>query len=145
MERNYRDLVGKSLDTGSRARNGLSGHTFLAGLLASASSSSLRKVRFSEQEFLAGKLVSDTKYHHPGSQNNNPFYPFDNQLDYALANYFVESKTTKSNVDRFLSNPLMIPLTEKLSYQNADKWIEKFSDILWGILNDKGINHKFEF
>ena len=38
----------------------------------------------------------------------------------------------------------MAPLTEKLSYQNADKWIEKLSDIPWGISNDKWIDYKFE-
>ena len=48
MEGDYRDLVGKSSDTGSRARDGLSRHTSQAWLLASESSSSLREVRFSE-------------------------------------------------------------------------------------------------
>ena len=67
------------------------------------------------------------------------------QLDHALANYFAESQTTKSNVNRFLSNLLMAPLTEKLSYQNADKWIEKLLDIPWDISNDEWIDHKFEF
>ena len=38
----------------------------------------------------------------------------------------------------------MAPLTEKLFYQNADKWIEKFLDISWGIPNDKCLDHKFE-
>ena len=31
----------------------------------------------------------------------------------------------------------MTLLTEKLSYQNADEWIEKLSEILWGIPNAK--------
>ena len=38
----------------------------------------------------------------------------------------------------------MAPLTKKLSYQNTDKQIEKFSEILQGILNNKQIKHKFE-
>ena len=38
----------------------------------------------------------------------------------------------------------MAPLIKKLSYQNSDKWIEKFSDIQWDIPNDKYINHKFQ-
>ena len=116
IEGDHRDLVGESLDTGSRAKDGLSRHTPQTGLLASESSSSLREVRFSEQEFPAGKPVSNIKYHHLGSQNNNPFYPLNNQLDYVLANYFAESETIKSNVNRFLSNLLMAPLTKKLSY-----------------------------
>ena len=116
-----KDLAGKSLDIESRAKNGLSRHTPQAGLLASELSSFLRVIKFSKQEFPADKLISDIKYHHPGSQNNNPFYLFNDQLDYAFANYFAGSETTKGNVNRFLSNPLMAPLTKKLFYQNANK------------------------
>ena len=112
--------------------------------LLSESSSTFKEVTFSESEFPAGTPVSDTQYEHPGSQNNNPFYPFNDQLDYALAHYFAESETTKRNVDRFLTNPLMKPITEKLSYRNADEWIEKLSDIPWGIPDDKWTEHKFE-
>ena len=43
----------------------------------------------------------------------------------------------KDNIDRFLFDPSMALLTEKLSYQNADKWIEKLLDILWGIPNNE--------
>ncbi len=121
IEGDHRYSVGESLDTRSHARDGLSGRTSQDGFLASESSSSLREVRFSEQEFPAGISVSDIKNYHPGSQNDNPFHPFNDQLDYALTTYFAESETTKGNVDRFLSNPLMAPLTEKLSYRNADK------------------------
>ena len=38
----------------------------------------------------------------------------------------------------------MAPLTEKLSYRNADKWMEKLSEIPWGIPNDKWIECKLE-
>jgi Plavaka transposase len=112
--------------------------------LLSESSSTFREVTFSESEFPAGIPVSDTQYEHPGSQNNNPFCPFNDQLDYALAHYFAESETTKRNIDRFLTNPLMKPITEKLSYRNADEWMEKLSDIPWGIPDDKWTEHKFE-
>ena len=122
-------MVGKSSDTRSCARDNLSGCTLQDGLFASESSSSLKKVRFSEQEFPTGKSVSDIKYHHQGSQNNNLFHSFNNQLDYALATYFAESKTTKGNVDKFLFNLLMASLTKKLSYQKADKWMKKLSNI----------------
>ncbi len=122
IEGDHRNSVGEcSSNAGSRARDGLSERTPQAGLLGSKSSSSLREVRFSDQEFAAGTPVSNIKYNHPGFQNNNPFYLFHDQLDYGLAKYFAESETTKSNVDKFLSEPLMAPLTEKLSYRNADK------------------------
>ncbi len=130
-------MVGESSDTGSHARDSLSERITQDGLLASELSPSLREIRFSKQEFPAGIPVSDIKYQHPGSQNNNLFHPFNDQLDYVLATYFAESETTKGNVDRFLSDPLMAPLTKKLSYRNADEWMEKLSDIPWGIPNNK--------
>ena len=69
-----------------------------------------------KQEFFAGTPVSDIKYDYPGSQNDNPFYPFNDQLNYASTHYFAESKTTKGNVNRFPFNLLIAPLTKKLSY-----------------------------
>ena len=90
----------------------------------------MREVWFSDQEFATGTSVSNIKYNHPGFQNNNLFYPFHDQLNYELAKYFAESKTTKNNIDKFLSKPVMAPLTEKLFYQNADKWMKKLSEIL---------------
>ncbi len=63
--------------------------------LLSESSWNLREVTFSKSKFLVGTPVSDTRYEYPGSQNNNPFYPFNDQLDYALADYFAESETIK--------------------------------------------------
>lgn len=93
------------------------------GLLASGSSSFLRKVRFSRQEFSADQLVSDIKYHHLGYQNDNLFHPCNNQLDYVLAKYFAVSETTNGNIDRFPSDPLIAQLTTKLSDRNTDKWI----------------------
>ncbi len=59
IERNYRNLVGKSSDTGSHTRDGLSRRTPQARLLGSESSSSLREVRFSDQEFATGTSVSN--------------------------------------------------------------------------------------
>ncbi len=38
----------------------------------------------------------------------------------------------------------MAPLTKKLSYKNANKWIEKLLEIPWGILNDEWIEHRFD-
>ncbi len=74
---------------------------------------------------------------YPGSQSNNPFHLFNDQLDYVLAHYFAESETIKHNVDKFLSNPLMKSIIKKLSYCNIDKWIEKLFTISWGITDDK--------
>ena len=91
------------------------------GLLTSESLSSLREKLFTGKEFPAGIPVSDIKYNHLGLKHQNSFYPFNDQLDYVLAHYFAESETTKGNVNKFLSDPLMTPLTKKLSYKNADE------------------------
>ncbi len=48
IERDHRNLIGKSSDTESRARDGLSRRTPQAELLESELSSSLREVRFSD-------------------------------------------------------------------------------------------------
>ena len=92
---------------------------------------------FGESEFLAGIPVLDTQYKHPGSQNNNPFYPFNDQLDYALAHYFAQSETIKRNLDGFLTYPLMKPITKQLSYHNANEWMKTVSNIPWGIPDNK--------
>ena len=112
-EEDHRHLVGESSDTGSRARARRTPQDRLPG---NELSSSLREVRFSEQEFSAGIPVSNIKYDHLGLQNDTLFYLFYNQLDYTLAHYFAKSESTKDNGNKFLSNPLIAPLTEKLSY-----------------------------
>ena len=72
----------------------------------------------------------DTRYERLGSSNNNLFYPFNDQFDYILANYFGKLDTTKRNIDKFLYNPLMKPIVKKLSYWNTNKWMEKLSVII---------------
>ncbi len=82
--------------------------------LISELSRKFREVTLSKSEFLVGTPVLDTRYEHFGTQNNNPIYTFNNQIAYVLANYFAELETTKCNVDKFISNLLMKPNTEKL-------------------------------
>ena len=90
-------------------------------LLASDSLSSLRKEWFIRSKFSASIAISNIKYNYPRIKHQNSFYPFNDQLDYALAHYFAESETRKGNINKFSSDPLMTPLTEKLFYKNADK------------------------
>ena len=40
-------------------------------------------------------------------------------------------------MNQFLTDPLIAPLTKKLSYKNADELMEKLLEISWGILDDK--------
>ena len=89
--------------------------------LLSKLSSTFKEVTFSKSKFPAGTPVLDTRYKHLENQNNNLFYPFNNQVDYALAHYLTDSKTTKRNIDKFFTNPLIKPITKNLSYCNANK------------------------
>ena len=76
---------------------------------------------FSKSEFLAGIPVWDIRYKHSKTQNNNPFYSFNSKPDYTLAHYFADLETTKRNVHKFLTNPLMKLITKNLSYCNTDE------------------------
>ena len=114
-------MIDKSLDTRICATNSLLGCTLQNKLFTSDLSVSLREVRFSEQEFIINKPILNIKYLHIGSQNNKAFHLFNDQQDYTLTIYFVESEITKDNVNKSLSNLLMAPFTKKLSYQNSNK------------------------
>lgn len=85
----------------------------------------LKEVRFCKQKFFINKLISDIKYHYLNFSKNNYFYLFNNKLNNAFINYFVKFKTTKGNINKFLSNLLRILFTKKLSYSNINKLIEK--------------------
>ena len=91
---------------------------------------SLREEWFTRNKFPAGISISDIKYNHLGLKYQNICYQFNDQLDYVLAHYFAESKTTKGNINKFLSDPLMTLFTKKLFYKNANKWMEKLSELL---------------
>ena len=62
-----------------------------------------------------------------------------------MAHYFVESKTTKSNINKFLSDLFITGFTKKLSYKNTDKWMEKLLEISWDIPENKWIEYKYNF
>lgn len=116
IEDNPKDLVGKSLDVKSQAKDMISGCTPQNQLFKSKLLSSLREIRFTIKEFSTDTLVSNIKYYYPRLQNNNPFYLFHAQLDYVLAHYFAKFGTTKGNIDKFFFEQLMVSLTGKLSY-----------------------------
>ncbi len=47
-------------------------------------------------------------------------------------------------MNKFLTDPLMAPLTEKLSYKNTNEQMKKLSEIPWGIPDDKQIEYRFD-
>lgn len=67
IERDYRNLIGESLDIKSHVRDGFSAYTSQNRLFPSELLSFSRKIRFSKQEFSADNLVLGIKYFHPSS------------------------------------------------------------------------------
>ena len=107
------------------------------GLFASEFLSLLREKWFSSHEFSSDISIIDKKYKYLRSKYKNSFYFFNNQLEYSLAHDFAKSEITKANVNKFSTDLLIALLTKKLSYKNANKWIEKLLEISWGILDNK--------
>lgn len=116
----------------------------LQNRLLSKSSSTFKEVIFSKSQFSAGTLILNTRYKHPGNQNNNLFYPFNDQVNYALAHYFPDSKTTKQNVYKFFTNLLIKSITKNLLYLIIEEQMKNLSAISQGIPNNKQIKQKFE-
>lgn len=79
-------------------------------------SSIFREMTFNKCKFSAGIQVSDAEYKYAEKQMNYPFYLINDQLDYTLAHILKELETTKGNVNTFLTNLLIKPITKKLSY-----------------------------
>lgn len=104
----------------------------------------LKEKQFIGNKFLAGIPILDIKYNHLGLKYKNSFNSFKNQLDYALAYYFAELKTTKGNINKFLSDSLMSSFPKKLSYKNLDEQIKKLLEISQSIPENKWIKHKFD-
>lgn len=84
-------------------------------------SRNFKEITFGKPNFLVNISVFDIRFIYPESLNNNVFYPFNAQLNYILAYYFADSETIKYNVNKFLFNPLMKPITKKLLYCNANQ------------------------
>lgn len=97
----------------------------------------MREKWFGSYKCPTGISILDKKYKHAGSVYKISFYLFNDQLNYSLAHYFAESKITKGNINKLFTDPLMIPFIKKLSYKNANEWIEKPSKISWDIPNIK--------
>lgn len=96
-----------------------------------------REEIFRKSKFLTGISILDIRYKYPGTQNNNLFYPFNNQLNYGLAQYFVKSKKIKCNVNKFFTNIFIKYITKRPLYYNANKQLKEQCAILQGIPNNK--------
>lgn len=90
-------------------------------LLASKSSLTLKEKWFSSYKFLTNTLILDERYKYLRLKHKLIFYFLNNQLNYGLAHYFIESETFKGRVNKFITDLLMALLIKKLSYKNTDK------------------------
>lgn len=59
---------------------------------------------FIEIKFFASILILNVKYNLLELKYKNSFYLLKNSLDYTLAYYFANIKTTESNINEFLSD-----------------------------------------
>lgn len=73
IEKNCRDLIGKSSNNRSRAKDGLLGCIPQNKLYVSEWLLILKEVSFGKQKFFVSKPVSEIKYYDPGFRNNNHF------------------------------------------------------------------------
>lgn len=64
IKRDFIDLVSKSLNIKSHAKNNLWGHIPQYKLFANKLSLFLREISFGEQKFFIDKFLPDLKYHH---------------------------------------------------------------------------------
>lgn len=117
------DLLGETVTnaTANGIFKRLTENTPQTRLFVSKSLSMLREKWFNSHEFPVAIPISHKKFKYPRSKHKISFFSFNNQLDYDLAHYFVQSETTKCNLNKFSTNLLMTSLTEKLSLKNADK------------------------
>lgn len=60
-----------------------------------------KKIYVNESKFLVGIPILDIRYEYFKSQNNNPFHLLHDQKNYILADCFIESETTKCNINKF--------------------------------------------
>jgi Plavaka transposase len=107
--------------------------------------SSLRSVSFEEATGIkAGTPISSHIDHHSSSLNttaplsdryppNSPFFPFDSEVDYALAMFFHQRQLTKGDVAAFFHDQRLAPIFNLLSFRNADEWYAKLNSIPCGL------------
>lgn len=82
IEKDDKNYISKSSDTESCTRDIFSEHTLQDWLFRRELLASLREIKFSDQEFIAGISISNIKYNDLESQNHNLFHHFFHQLDY---------------------------------------------------------------
>ncbi len=62
-------------------------------------------------------------------RDENLFYSFINERNYALAHWFHEFECTKKNVNRFFRDERFVSMHEELSFNNADEWLNQLNRI----------------
>ncbi|MCJ1466075.1 hypothetical protein MMC07_004694 [Pseudocyphellaria aurata] len=76
----------------------------------------------------------------------NPYYPFNNLANYALALWFQDTGCTKGDVNNFFKNKLLEPFhiglersppfRSGLSFKNGEEWLSQLDRIPTGVRND---------
>ena len=81
----------------------------------------MRDIIFDQFEFSISKLVFNTRYKHPKSQNNNLLYLLTYSRDYKLIYFFAKLEITKRNIDKFTFYLLIKSISKKFLYYNKNR------------------------
>jgi hypothetical protein len=96
--------------------------------------SNLRLVSFEE---MTGRIPIDapnlSQSHQPNPSLSSPFQ---SELDYALAVFFHQRQFTKGDVTAFFQDKRLSPISNQLSFHNADEWYAKLNSIPYGLSID---------
>ena len=73
-------------------------------------------------------------------RENEVYYPFKSQEDYAYSEWFTTSKISQTQINNFLRSPILNdPAQDRFSYANAEEWKRRVSQVPHGIQEDKWI------
>jgi hypothetical protein len=99
--------------------------------------SNLRLVSFEEMTGRkAGIPIDAPNLSQSHQQNPSLSSPFQSELDYALAMFFHQRQLTKGDVTAFFQDMRLSPISNQLSFHNADEWYAKLNSIPYGLSID---------
>ena len=93
----------------------------------------------------AGQIFddSDIPSHNSRSQlprrspeHSSRYYPFQSETDFALAQWFLNAKCTKGDIERFYGDTRLGQIHQLLSFSSFDELMSKIHDIPYGIPDD---------
>ncbi len=72
---------------------------------------------------------------------DNIYYPFKDNVDYAMARWLLESECTQGDVDRFFSDPRLSKFHSHLSFKSGIEWKQMMMDVPHGVIDSNWTQH----